>query len=76
MIHRGHILAAAMLVAIVMGPGVGLYLVNPDLDDAEPRVAVGGVPVLLLWALAWLAVQLSVVIIAYRAVWTDEEDDA
>ena len=64
-----------MLVAVAMGPGVGLYLVNPDLDDPEPAVAVLGAPVLVLWALLWLLVQLTIVVIAYRTVWTDEEDD-
>lgn len=76
MTRRGTILTTAMLVAVAMGPGVGLYLVNPDLDDPEPRVTVGGAPVLLVWALCWLAVQLTVVVIAYRTVWTDDEDDA
>ncbi len=75
MARRGCILAIAMLVAIAMGPGVGLYLVNPDLDDPEPRVAALGTPVLILWALGWLAVQLTIVVIAYRTVWTDEESD-
>lgn len=75
MTRRGLILTAAMVVAIAMGPGVGLYLVNPDLDDPEPAVAALGAPVLLLWALGWLAVQLTIVVIAYRTVWTDEESD-
>ena len=75
MTRRGCILTVAMLVAIAMGPGVGLYLVNPDLDDPEPRVAVLGTPVLILWAFGWLAVQLTIVVIAYRKVWTDEEGD-
>lgn len=75
MTRRGCTLTLAMLVAIAMGPGVGLYLVNPDLDAPEPRVVVLGTPVLLLWALVWLAVQLTIVVIAYRTVWTDEEGD-
>ncbi len=73
--RRQHILTAAMILTVVMGPGVGLYLVNPDLNDPDPTVAVGGVPVLLAWALGWLAVQLTVVVIAYRTVWTDEEGE-
>ncbi len=68
MTRRGRFLTVAMLVAISMGPGVGLYQVNPDLDDPEPKVAALGVPVILLWALGWLAVQLTIDIIAYLTV--------
>ena len=63
------ILAALFAIAMVMGPGPGLYLVNPDPGAPESATTVGNVPVLYLWALFWYAVQVVVLLVAYLKVW-------
>ncbi len=63
------ILSAIFAFAIIMGPGPGLYLINPDPADVHAVVALGSVPVLYLWALFWFAVQAAVVLTAYFKLW-------
>jgi hypothetical protein len=58
---------------MIMGPGPGLYLVNPDRTDPDAVLTVAGVPVLYLWALAWFFVQATVVVAAYLLLWRSEE---
>jgi hypothetical protein len=74
--HLGWAVAAVFIVAMVMGSGPGLYLVNPDLADPEARFTVLGLPTIYAWGLLWYAVQLAAVLLAYFKVWTggDEAD--
>ena len=65
-------LGAVFALAMIMGPGPGIYLVNPNSADAESVTTVGSVPVLYLWALLWLAVQIVVLLIAYVRLWGNE----
>ena len=66
-------LSLAFATAIVMGPGPGLYLVNPDPGDPQAVFTLAGVPVLYLWVLFWFAVQAAVVLLAYFLLWRSEE---
>ena len=65
----GLVFAAAML----MGPGPGLYLINPDRSDPDAIFTFAGIPVLYLWALAWFFVQATVVVVAYVTLWRSRE---
>ena len=62
----------AFAFAMVMGPGPGIYLVNPDPSNPESVVTVGNVPVIYLWALFWLGVQVSILLVAYFRLWNSE----
>ena len=71
--HRGKlalILSGIFLFALIMGPGPGIYLVNPDSGDAG--VTFLGAPVLYAWAVFWFMVQAAVIVVAYFTVWKEE----
>ena len=69
----GMWLAIAMVVAMLMGPGPGLRLVNPDISDPNASFLVFGIPIIYAWGILWFVVQLTIVIIAYRTVWVEDE---
>ncbi len=64
------ILTGIFLFSVVMGPGPGLYLVNPDTADAGVRLL--GAPILYTWAVFWFIVQASVIVVAYFTLWKEE----
>lgn len=49
-----------------MGPGPGLYLVNPQ--RGEPTTFLG-VPIVYLWAVGWFFVMAGVILAAYHVLW-------
>ena len=59
-------------IALVMGPGPGVWLINPDPADPEARRFLMGVPIVYAWAVFWLGVQAGCVLLAYRFVWREE----
>ena len=59
------ILALIFVFATIMGPGPGLYLVNPSQEEAVPATILG-MPALFAWAVFWFIVQGVVVIVAYK----------
>lgn len=63
------ILAAVMLFALFMGPGPGIYLVNPDPADPEAIRFVFGMPILWVWAVFWFLVEAACVAVAYTLLW-------
>ena len=65
------ILALIFVFATIMGPGPGLYLVNPSQEEAVPATILG-MPALFAWAVFWFIVQGGVVIVAYKKLWTKE----
>ena len=65
------ILATVFVFATIMGPGPGLYLVNPSPEDTSPATFLG-MPILFAWAVFWFVVQASVVLVAYCKLWTKE----
>ena len=67
----GVILFVIFVLALVMGPGPGIYLVNPV--PGEPATRVLGMPVVYLWAISWFFVQLAVVVVAYCTLWSRQD---
>ncbi|MBC8349017.1 MAG: hypothetical protein O3A82_00130 [Verrucomicrobia bacterium] len=67
------ILASIFLFALIMGPGPGLYLVNPSTDNPSSTTFLG-MPVLFAWASFWFFVQAGVVLVAYGRLWTNGND--
>ena len=67
-------LAVLFVLALAMGTGPGLYLVNPDPSDGAAAPTVGGMPVLFVWAAAWLFVLIVIVLVAYFRLWNREEE--
>jgi hypothetical protein len=59
----------AFFLALFMGAGPGLYLVN---GYAAAGGTFAGVPALYAWALGWCAVEAVIVLIAYLKVWRHE----
>lgn len=66
------ILAVIFVFAAIMGPGPGLYLVNPSPDDSSPATFLG-MPVLFAWTVFWFFVQAGVVLVAYCKLWTKQD---
>ena len=69
-------LTLAMVFAMIMGPGPGLRLVNPDITAPAAPYIVFGIPVIYAWGIFWFVVQLVIVVTAYRTVWVDEDESA
>jgi hypothetical protein len=69
-----RLLFLLFFLAMIMGSGPGLYLINPD--PAAPKAAFlfGGLPIIYAWGLLWYAVQLGVIIRAYTAYWQEGDD--
>lgn len=63
------ILTVVMLVALVMGPGPGVELVNTP----EPLF---GIPRIYAWGLLWYVVEAAVVVAAYWLVWPSDDDES
>ena len=66
-------LAGAFVVALVMGPGPGVYLVNPAPEEASPPTILGA-PVLYVWAVFWFLVMAVTVFLAYKRLWSAEDE--
>ena len=67
-------LSIAMVIAMIMGPGPGLRLVNPDINDPNASYIVLGIPIIYAWGILWFVVQLVIVVVAYRTIWVEEEE--
>ena len=65
-------LIGVYLVALLMGPGPGIYLINPTGGEGRP-VAVFGMPVIYVWAVGWFIVMALTVVMAYRKLWSEDE---
>ena len=65
----GIALTVVFLIALVMGAGPGLYLVNPNPGDPETTVAWCDVPVIYAWTVFWFLVEGGVVLVAYFCLW-------
>jgi len=69
------ILAALFIFALIMGPGPGMYLVNPDASSEIAPATVLGMPILYAWAVFWYFVEAAIVLVAYFKLWSDEEEE-
>ena len=63
------------MLAMLMGPGLGLRLVNPDPSDPNATYTVLGLPIIYVWGLFWYAVQLVAIVVAYKKIWIVEADE-
>ncbi|MFW6124550.1 MAG: hypothetical protein ACOC46_00260 [Pirellulales bacterium] len=63
----GVVLAGLFALTMIMGTGPGVALVNRP-------VIVLGLPLVYVWGVAWYAVQVAVIAMAYWTVWRDEEE--
>ncbi len=74
--HRrfGLVLFAVFALAMVMGPGPGLRLINPEPTAARESLLILGVPVVYAWGLFWYGVQAAVVVSACLTIWKPSED--
>ena len=70
----GRVLLAVFALALFMGPGPGVHLVNPDPADPDAKRLLLGMPIVYVWAVSWLAVQGLCVILAYLLIWRRSED--
>lgn len=69
------VLIGLFLLAVFMGAGPGLRLINPDPDDPSATFTVLGLPTVYAWGLLWYVVQLAVIVVAYRRYWIADDDD-
>ncbi|MBU61526.1 MAG: hypothetical protein CMI26_03370 [Opitutae bacterium] len=67
------ILALIFFFALIMGPGPGLYLVNPSHDNPCSTTFLG-MPILFAWSSFWFFVQAGVVLVAYRKLWAKSDN--
>jgi len=68
-------LSVIFALAIVMGAGPGMYLVNPDADDPDATFTFLGMPVIYAWVTFWFLVQAVVVLVAYFRLWDGASTD-
>jgi len=66
--RRSYWVTGAILLALIMGPGPGILLVN----TAKP--VLGGFPAIYLWGLFWYGIELLTVVYAFLYVW-DQTDE-
>lgn len=69
-------LTLAMIFTMLMGPGPGLRLVNPDVNGPPEQFAFAGIPVIYLWGIFWFIVQVLIIITAYLTVWNEKSEVA
>ena len=70
------VLLVTFTIALLLGPGPGHLLINPDPGDPEARRFVFGLPIVYAWALFWFAVQASCIIVAYFTLWREPQAEA
>ena len=58
-------------VAVIMGAGPGLILVNPSEGATREAFFFASMPIIYVWGVFWFAVQFIALLLAYRKVWTD-----
>ena len=69
------ILTLVFILAMVMGPGPGVYLINPGPEHEGPAPTLIGLPIVYAWAVLWFGVQAVVLVTAYFTVWADQEEE-
>lgn len=70
---RNHLIFL-FLLAVFMGAGPGLHLINPDPEDPNATFIALGLPIIYVWGLFWYAVQFGVILYAYLHFWRGDDD--
>ena len=68
------ILTLVFILAMVMGPGPGVYLINPGPEHEGPAPTLIGLPIVYAWAVLWFGVQAAVLVTAYFTLWSRNEE--
>jgi len=66
-----HLIIFVFVLALIMGPGPGLRLVNPDASDPSATFTFLGIPTIYAWGLSWYFIQLAAIIVAYKRLWKE-----
>ena len=69
-----NLLIFLFLLAVFMGAGPGLHLINPDPLDPTATFLAFGLPRIYVWGLFWYAVQFAVIFYAYTKIWRGDGD--
>ena len=69
------VLTLVFILAMVMGPGPGVYLIDPGPEHEGPAPTLIGLPIVYAWAVLWFGVQAVVLVTAYFTVWSGEEEE-
>ncbi|MBT3346748.1 MAG: hypothetical protein HN712_17725 [Gemmatimonadetes bacterium] len=73
-LKESTLLTLLFVVAVFMGAGPGLHLINPDAADPQAVFVTFGLPTIYVWGLFWYIVQFGVIVVAYRRHWTHDDD--
>jgi hypothetical protein len=65
------VLLVIFSIALLLGPGPGHLLINPDADAPEARRFFLGLPIVYAWALLWFFVQAACIVVAYFTLWRE-----
>ncbi|HCK10691.1 MAG: hypothetical protein CME21_10110 [Gemmatimonadetes bacterium] len=65
------VVAGLFIAAMIMGPGPGLRLINPDPSDPDAVYTFLGIPTVYAWGLFWYLIQLVAILVAYRRLWRE-----
>lgn len=60
---------ALFTLALLMGAGPGIHLINPSASAAAEEFFIFGMPKIYVWGVFWFAIQSTALIIAYAKVW-------
>ena len=69
------VLSTVFALAVLMGTGPGIYLINPDPADPHATFVVLGMPVIYIWTVFWFIIQASIVSVAYILLWDRANED-
>ncbi len=67
------ILTTIFAVAMFMGAGPGLRLINPDASNPDAVYTFLGLPVIYAWAILWYLVMAILILTAYFKIWSKEK---
>ena len=68
------LLIVLFLLAVFLGAGPGIHLVNPDPTDPTATFTTFGLPTIYVWGLLWYFVELGVILVAYFRFWNSPDE--
>ena len=68
------LLVVLFLLAVFLGAGPGIHLVNPDASDPAASFTTFGLPTIYVWGLLWYFVELGVILVAYFRFWHSPDE--